>query len=203
MKLCTKCGVLQNTDCFVADKRRKDGLYPYCKTCSKEYYQKTRERTLQQKREYAARPDIKEKLSVYCKQRYLEQRELRLSQRKEYYSSIENRKKLLYFKSRERAMKDGIEFSITMEDIVIPENCPYLDIPLTHLLGKGQLPSNSSLDRIDSTKGYIPGNVQVVSRLANTMKSNATPEQLATFAKNVLRIQGSNLNTYIEAICNV
>ena len=43
-----------------------------------------------------------------------------------------------------------------------------------------------SLDRIDSTKGYVPGNVWVISNKANRMKSNAAAEELIIFAKSVL-----------------
>lgn len=46
--------------------------------------------------------------------------------------------------------------------------------------------TNASLDRIDNTQGYIPGNVEVVSYLANMMKSSASREQLVTFAQSVL-----------------
>ena len=50
------------------------------------------------------------------------------------------------------------------------------------LSGKQQ-PNSPSLDRIDSTKGYIPGNVMIMSTLANKMKQNATPEQLKQFGR--------------------
>jgi len=53
--------------------------------------------------------------------------------------------------------------------------------------GKGRLPNSPSLDRIDPTKGYIKGNVEVISNLANTMKQNATPEELLAFAREVIK----------------
>lgn len=187
MKVCQKCYSCQEDSAFSRDKRRKDGLYPNCKNCMKEYYQATRERQLAQKKEYAARPEVQEYTKAFRKDWYLKNKEELQSRRKEYYSSVENRAKLMLFKSRERAQEEGWEFSITVDDIVIPERCPYLDIVLTHELGRGQLETNSSLDRIDSTKGYIPGNVQVISRLANTMKSNATVETLLTFSRNVIK----------------
>lgn len=74
-----------------------------------------------------------------------------------------------------------------MEDIDIPETCPMLGMPLTTTQGEGVVWSNASVDRIDNTKGYVKGNVQVVSRLANSMKQHATPEQLVAFAKAILK----------------
>jgi len=188
MKTCQRCGLSHELNNFVVDKRRKDGLYPYCKDCSRDYYVSNRQRLLEQKKEYGRRPEVRERLKEICKTRYQDNKEFRIKQRQEYYSTSENRKKLMFFKARERAEQDGIEFSIEIEDIVIPTHCPYLEIELTHSLGKGQLETNSSLDRIDSTKGYIKGNVQVISRLANTMKNNASAEQLLTFSKNCVRL---------------
>ena len=46
------------------------------------------------------------------------------------------------------------------------------------------------MDRLDPAKGYTQGNVLVVSHLANTIKSNATPAQLmqvALFYKTLMR----------------
>lgn len=85
-----------------------------------------------------------------------------------------------------RAHELGLEFNLTAEDILVPMICPYLKIPLTFELGKGHVPTNISLDRIDNSKGYIKGNVEVISHLANKMKSNATWEQLECFALEVI-----------------
>ena len=38
---------------------------------------------------------------------------------------------------------------------------------------------------------YLYGNVQIISRLANSMKNKASEEQLKTFSRNVLKIYGS------------
>lgn len=94
----------------------------------------------------------------------------------------------IYFSSKQRAKKKGIEFTITKEDIVIPELCPILGILLKTKTGFGRQSEGISLDRIDPTKGYIPGNVWVISDLANRMKSNATKEQLLSFATGIIKL---------------
>lgn len=84
-------------------------------------------------------------------------------------------------RSKSRAKRKGFEHSITIEDIHIPDNCPLLGIPL--IKGETSVQENSpTLDRIDSSKGYVKGNVWVISYKANTIKSNATPEELLTIA---------------------
>jgi hypothetical protein len=81
----------------------------------------------------------------------------------------------------------NLEHNITAEDLVLPKFCPLLGIEIDYSAGNGKNLSNPSVDRIDPTKGYIKGNVEVMSMFANIMKSKASNEQLITFAKNVLR----------------
>ena len=134
---------------------------------------------------------------------------------KEYYANKCPFKK--WFASKKsRAKMLGIEFTIkptdmpgvniretiteargrkytSWEAIEYPKVCPVFGVELDWgMRGKnGSHKSNSpSLDRIDSTKGYIPGNVMMMSVLANTMKNNATPEQLVKFSKYMLSEHG-------------
>lgn len=53
----------------------------------------------------------------------------------------------------------------------------------------GRVPTNLSVDRIDSGLGYIKGNIQLVCMAANQMKSDLTIEQLKYFCKSILEYQ--------------
>ena len=41
-KHCAKCGQRKDRSDFHVDKRRRDGLYPWCKPCRRDYYGQTR-----------------------------------------------------------------------------------------------------------------------------------------------------------------
>lgn len=76
-----------------------------------------------------------------------------------------------------RAAEMGWEFNIECSDIHIPEFCPVLGMPL--MMGTRMAHGGSpSLDRFDNMQGYIKGNVRVISRRANTLKSDATIDEL-------------------------
>lgn len=100
----------------------------------------------------------------------------------------------MHTSSKINAHCKGLEHTISKNDIVLPEICPYLGIRIDYRRAKerGRLRSFDapSIDRIDPTRGYVPGNVQVISDLANRMKSDATVEQLLAFAEGVLRRHG-------------
>lgn len=84
--------------------------------------------------------------------------------------------------ARQRAKKKGLPFSITLKDVVVPALCPVFGTQLTRGVGV-QHDGSPTLDRINSSLGYVPGNVHVISSKANRMKSNATPEELVRLAQ--------------------
>lgn len=89
-----------------------------------------------------------------------------------------NPRKYLYKRSKGSAKHRGIEFSIEVEDIIIPEKCPIILQEFNWNSKIHAAPNTPSLDRIDNTKGYIKGNVRVISYKANTLKRNATLEEI-------------------------
>ena len=86
--------------------------------------------------------------------------------------------------SRYRSRHNGIPHNLRLEDIVIPKVCPALDIPIISNEG-GKFPSANSptLDRLIPEKGYVRGNTEVLSHRANTLKNNASAEELDRVAK--------------------
>ena len=78
--------------------------------------------------------------------------------------------------ARQRAKKRGIIITISKEDIIIPETCPVLNIPI--ICGQTRLSDNSpTIDRIDSSKGYTPDNIAVISMRANRIKNDGSLEE--------------------------
>lgn len=104
------------------------------------------------------------------------------------YATYEGRKRRMWESAKYRATRKGIAFTITRDDFEIPEFCPILGIKLaSNPNGHGPSTSSATLDRIDPALGYVPGNVQVISYRANSMKYDARPQELLVFAEWILK----------------
>lgn len=104
-----------------------------------------------------------------------------------------NMEKYLLIHAKHRAKQKNLLFDLSIEDIKIPEKCPLLNVTLC----RGNLKNNDfapSIDRIDYKKGYTRKNVWVISKLANSVKHTATPEQIITI--------GVNLKNFLKNIKN-
>lgn len=84
---------------------------------------------------------------------------------------IENK---IFNRTKARAKRKGIYFNIAIEDIVLPEKCPVFDKPFIY----GDHLWTYSIDRIEPEKGYIKGNIAIISNKANMMKSTASKEEI-------------------------
>ncbi len=162
-KICYKCKEKKRYEDFRENPIKDDGLHYNCKECEKNH-----------------RNDSKEFVSMSKTSEYRKNATIR--------NRINNFKAWILYGTRHSAKRRNLEFNLTIEDIIIPEYCPYLNVKLTRNVGKGKTPTNPSIDRIDNSKGYIKGNVMIVSDLANRLKGRATSEELITFAQNILKI---------------
>lgn len=94
-----------------------------------------------------------------------------------------------FTKLKRNAKRRGLEFTIAFDyfrNLVLSTKfCPVFGWELDYSKGfkEGVLPNSMSIDRIDSTKGYIEGNIQVLSYRANTLKWDATLEELEKVVK--------------------
>jgi hypothetical protein len=110
-----------------------------------------------------------------------------MNESKEKSTKFKNVRGKMFQGAAYRAKQNNIEFNITNESIILNKHCKLLNIPIEY--GQTKVTKNSpSIDRIDNSKGYIEGNIQVISSLGNSMKNSATKEELITFANNILKI---------------
>ena len=91
----------------------------------------------------------------------------------------------LWKSAKKRARDKQLDFNIEVSDIIIPQYCPLLNIPVIHKTGTKKRSANSpSLDRLDNTLGYIKGNIIVISWRANFLKSDATLQEFGLLFTN-------------------
>lgn len=104
--------------------------------------------------------------------------------RREYGSWSAERK--LFEGAKDRAREKGLEFTIHLDDIVIPAICPVLGIPIVYSgKGSGRNWNAPSLDRIDSARGYTTDNICVISWRANAIKSFGTAAEHEAIAQYI------------------
>ncbi len=86
-------------------------------------------------------------------------------------------KKDKFRKKKYNAFRRGVEFDLRFCDLVWPDICPILGIPIDYICG-GQTDNSISFDRINPSLGYTKENTILVSFRANRIKNDATIEEL-------------------------
>lgn len=137
---------------FVRDRTKPSGFHSFCKECRKKHSSKMRGVG------YSAQWDRDNAVEVQLKK--------------------------MVSRSRVRAAQRNLRHDIDLDYLrsIRPTHCPYLGIKLRWELRvshkSGPCPASPSLDRIDSSKGYVKDNVVIVSHRANSIKNDATEQEL-------------------------
>lgn len=132
-------------------------------------------------------PELRQKLNLLRKLRYHNDPEYRdkiIKRNQQRNSTPEQRIKKNLSQRKAQAKQKGLEFSITLDDLLpLPFYCPVLGHKLNYTGSSIKNKEFSpSIDRIDNTKGYIKNNVIIISNRANTLKSDATVEEIRLLA---------------------
>ena len=160
-KTCTKCNETKELKLFNAQKNGKYGVTSVCKVCRSEYDKNPKHK--QRRLEYSRKRGYTDADRDYYAKRRVEEPEWYLHQ-----------------SAKNGAKKRGIHFSITIDDILIPDVCPIFGWKLEmKATGSKHKPNDfsPSVDRIDSAKGYVKGNVAIISYRANIIKNSGTIEE--------------------------
>ena len=159
-KVCSHCKEHQPLSEFYKHKINKDGLQYQCRSCKKEY---------------------NDNLCPFKK--WFESKRGRCKAAGGEFTikptdipSVNIRETITETRGRKYTSWGAIEY---------PKVCPVLGIELDWGMN-GRQTNSPSLDRINPNKGYVKGNVMIMSDLANRMKQNATPEQLKQFSRHHL-----------------
>lgn len=120
-----------------------------------------------------------------CRRKYEKYKaEVRKEQRLSYKrrSPRSYRVSVMLTAAKVHARKSDIPFGIDASHLSpFPDVCPALGIPLKYGTGK-RCDNSASLDKFIPELGYTPGNVCIISDLANRIKNNATAAEVRAVA---------------------
>jgi len=181
-------------DCLTV--KTKENVRAY----KRKYYVKNRKRILKEKREYylANRQNILAKCKAYHAKNAGARQQYQTEYRKKFGKKINEKLKRkrrnnpalgMLKHAKYSARKKGIPFNLTLKDIEVPKVCPVFGFRLS--VGNAIRNSKSpSLDRVNPRKGYVKGNVRVISWRANDLKKNATLKEVKALLKYLETLSG-------------
>ena len=212
MKTCTKCKEIKCDTEFHKNIRTSDGLADYCKPCKSSYGKRNKyERTSNDKKccvcneikpasEYYSHTSCTDGLQGRCKScAFLVQQKSK--ERTGVYGFLKDRlRNAKASAKRKSTRRPGIEFNIDfnyIKELYEAQNglCSVSGIEMTIVSYathdfRIKNPHNISFDRIDSSKGYVPGNVQLVCCIYNYMKWDMDMDVFLDACKHVVEHNG-------------
>lgn len=91
-------------------------------------------------------------------------------------SDLERAQAAFFTRKRQNAKWGKWDWELDMSDFEWPTHCPVLGIELDWFSDK-TVENSPSIDRLDSNKGYVKGNVCIMSWRANRIKNDGTKEE--------------------------
>lgn len=179
-KKCIKCGQEKHLELFVKNKTCKNGRSNVCKECQNKYsreYRKGNEDYL-----------LKRRIKYYENEKT---NELKNRIQRKQDNPLKIRCQYLRAGMRDRARKKNLDYDkdfftveYLMKRLEENPNCECCKVPLDIGFKEDRKfhDNSPSIDRVDSTKGYIKGNVAILCWRCNKHKQDSTSEELRIIA---------------------
>lgn len=204
-KTCTKCEASKPVTDFYKQKGGKYGVGSICKICQKlkdklrRDTDEFRAKHAEQQKNWRHNNPEKHRASVLANIVNIRESHKQCGRR----WRAKDPERHLYYKVKYTSKSKNLPFNIDVADILIPEFCPMLGIPLV-TGGKGSAcsPNLATVDRLIPELGYVKGNINVVSFRANRIKNDATLEELEAITRYVKEATKSQSDTYTKAESN-
>ncbi len=90
---------------------------------------------------------------------------------------------------KEQALVKGIEMSVSIEylDSITVDRCPFCGRDMVYRNFSDGREVTASLDRIDSNRGYVEGNVRWIHKEVNIMRSDMSDEEFLGWVFDIWR----------------
>lgn len=160
------------------EEKRQRGL-----EANRKWREKNRERELERHRNRVYTEEERRYRRQKGREYHAENRERLVKYSRDYYEKHKDRlnvmtkERMLYKNARSRSRIKNVPFNIEESDIVIPKTCPvfpWIELCATNTSSEDNSPS---VDRVIPELGYVKGNIQIISRRANTIKSMGSAEE--------------------------
>jgi len=165
-KTCSKCRVEKDVVKFDKNKRNKDGLGSWCKSCKKEHYKANREEKLAKVKEY--REANREEILAKKKEHYKANREERLAKVKEYREA-----------NREEILAKKKEYREANREEIRTKNKEHYEANREEILAKRRTPDYRAKENKRNKKRY---NEDPLFRIVNKLRARV---------KKALKVQGA------------
>jgi len=213
-KTCVVCGQLKSLDEFSQDLRSTDKKRSRCKACinlealaKERTYEQYAQKSKEGKRciRCGKWKSIREfrstrKICKVCHSEVVKKgKEDFKAKTGHAYSTWARGKTLTQYlndllkQTRCRAARNGQECQLTVEWVMglyqqQEGKCALSGREMTRIVGEGRVLTNISIDRIDSSKGYVSDNVQLVCCIVNWAKNNLNQAEFIAFCCDIVAL---------------
>jgi hypothetical protein len=179
-KTCNVCGITKLRSEFSRLRKDKDYRLAYCKACRRE----------RNRNRYATDPKYRRRVRGAVK-RWTDNNKGAVAERTRRWRTSAGWANRKLSTIRHNAGTKGVKVSITsayLRELLESQNgrCVLTGRPL-QVTPSPENPNALSVDRIDWRKGYVPGNVRLVTWQANSARGRGADKDLIKFCEDVLR----------------